>query len=409
MGFLILQSQDQQLKYQPWQQGYLDIHHINTGRGNSTFVIFPDGTTLLIDAGDISTTHEKTLSPRNCKAVPSDSLSPGEWIVQYIKKVYPIASDKGIDYALITHFHDDHFGEVDSLRKKIDGKYLLTGITEVGTSIKIHKLIDRGFDEPVNILSDNFREKMMNDEYSIIQTLDNYKKFIEYSVKDYSLVHEKIVPGSKNQVKLKYYPSNYPEFKVTNIYANGKIWFGYGDSSFAALPLEYRGENPLSIGIKITYGNFDYFTGGDISGIDRHGQNDGASMEAQSAPIIGMVDVATLNHHGNRDSQSEVWVKSLRPSVWVQQNWSSDHPGEDVLNRILSKKLYPGVRDIYSLCMTETTKNYIGEKINQGYQSTSGHVVIRVFPGSNNYSVIVLDDLDTNLKVKNIKHYTVKF
>ena len=36
-----------------WQTGYLDIHHIATDRGDATFVIAPDGTTLLIDAGDV--------------------------------------------------------------------------------------------------------------------------------------------------------------------------------------------------------------------------------------------------------------------------------------------------------------------------------------------------------------------
>jgi hypothetical protein len=25
-----------------WQEGYLDLHHINTGRGNAAFYILPD-------------------------------------------------------------------------------------------------------------------------------------------------------------------------------------------------------------------------------------------------------------------------------------------------------------------------------------------------------------------------------
>ena len=33
-----------------WTEGCLDIHHINTGRGESAFYILPDGTTMLIDA-----------------------------------------------------------------------------------------------------------------------------------------------------------------------------------------------------------------------------------------------------------------------------------------------------------------------------------------------------------------------
>ena len=35
-----------------WQEGYLDLHHINTGRGNCAYYIFPDGTTMLFDAGE---------------------------------------------------------------------------------------------------------------------------------------------------------------------------------------------------------------------------------------------------------------------------------------------------------------------------------------------------------------------
>ena len=34
-----------------WEEGYFDIHSINSGRGESFYYIFPDGTTLLIDAG----------------------------------------------------------------------------------------------------------------------------------------------------------------------------------------------------------------------------------------------------------------------------------------------------------------------------------------------------------------------
>ncbi|MDR0844026.1 MAG: twin-arginine translocation signal domain-containing protein, partial [Tannerella sp.] len=53
-------------KYLPdWQDGFLDIHHICTGRGESTFIIAPDGTTMLIDAGDLGDNRqEDTVLPR---------------------------------------------------------------------------------------------------------------------------------------------------------------------------------------------------------------------------------------------------------------------------------------------------------------------------------------------------------
>jgi len=34
-----------------WSEGYLDIHHINTGKGEAAFFMLPDGTTMLVDAG----------------------------------------------------------------------------------------------------------------------------------------------------------------------------------------------------------------------------------------------------------------------------------------------------------------------------------------------------------------------
>ena len=37
-----------------WKEGYLDLHHINTGRGSCAYYIFPDGTTMLVDAGEMN-------------------------------------------------------------------------------------------------------------------------------------------------------------------------------------------------------------------------------------------------------------------------------------------------------------------------------------------------------------------
>ena len=65
-----------------FRSGYLDIHQISTGRGNAAYLIFPDGTTMLLDAGDLGV-HSGT--QEIMKAVPNDSKRPAEWIAQYIK------------------------------------------------------------------------------------------------------------------------------------------------------------------------------------------------------------------------------------------------------------------------------------------------------------------------------------
>jgi len=46
-------SQEEGKVLPPWVNGEMEIHHIYTGRGEGVFCIFPDGTTMLIDAGDI--------------------------------------------------------------------------------------------------------------------------------------------------------------------------------------------------------------------------------------------------------------------------------------------------------------------------------------------------------------------
>ena len=121
-----------------WQEGQLDIHQINTGQGNATFSVLPDGTTLLIDAGAINTIDWRTGKPRNLPVKPNDTRQAGEWIARYIRKTLRFQKAPIIDYALITHFHDDHMGSPLNVTKKsaADG-YVLAGITEVGEYIPI--------------------------------------------------------------------------------------------------------------------------------------------------------------------------------------------------------------------------------------------------------------------------------
>src|SRR5215213_6007618 len=115
----------------PWKEGYLDLHHINTGRGSAAYYIFPDGTTLLVDAGEMSPASERVHSPRNAVIRPDSTRKAYEWIVHYIQKVSPQKKPE-LDYALITHFHDDHFGSwYPAAPPASSGKYVLTGITGV--------------------------------------------------------------------------------------------------------------------------------------------------------------------------------------------------------------------------------------------------------------------------------------
>lgn len=389
---LVANAQKQELP--AWKPGYLDIHHINTGRGDAAFLVFPDGTTLLVDAGDMSETHPRTTSSRNAKLMPNRSKTAPQWIVDYIDQFLPKNQERKLDYALITHYHDDHFGEVDALRKIASGGYQLTGIMEVGDLIPIKKLIDRGFEFPINLKDPKIQaqERFARDAYGMVPTLKEYWKFINVQSKKNGLVNEPLQVGRTDQIVLRNTPKNYPTFSVQNIASNGNIWTGYDDSYYSLFKEgQYPGENPLSNGIRIDYGKFNYYTGGDMAGINGMGQTDLNALESHVAPVIGPVDVATLNHHGNRDSQNPYYVRTIRPRVWIQQNWTADHPGEEVLRRITSNQLYPGERDIFSTIMLQGTKDVIGGRLDQ-YKSQQGHIVIRVYDKGNTYDIYVLND-----------------
>ena len=42
-----------------WSEGYLDIHTISTGRGECLLLILPDGTSIVVDAGEFSREGKK--------------------------------------------------------------------------------------------------------------------------------------------------------------------------------------------------------------------------------------------------------------------------------------------------------------------------------------------------------------
>ena len=393
---IVLNAQEPMLP--DWEIGFMDIHHINTGRGDAAFFIFPDGTTMLVDAGDMSETHPRTTSRRNAELYPNPSKTAPEWIVDYVHQFHPKKIKPKLDYALITHYHDDHFGEADSLRIISEKGYQLTGIMAIGDKLPIKKLIDRGFDFPIDLKDPKVQaqERFTRDKYGMISTLKQYWKFISVNP---DLENEPLQVGRNNQVILVNNPEEFINFSVQNIASNGVIWSGVGEETYSLYSEgEYPGENPLSICIRIDYGKFNYFTGGDISGINWMGQMDIKAIESHVAPVIGPVDVATLNHHGNRDSQNPYYVRTIRPRVWVQQNWTADHPGEEVLRRILSTELYPGNRDIFSTVMLQGTKDVIGGRLDN-YKAQQGHIVIRVFENGHSYEVYVLNHLTEKREV----------
>jgi len=391
-----------------WQKGYLDLHHINTGRGSAAYYIFPDGTTMLLDAGELSPLDQRTFTARNSAITPDSSKKPYEWIVNYIKQVAPPSNDKSIDYGLITHFHDDHFGAwYPAAPVSASGKFLLTGITGVADIIPIHTLIDRGYpayNYPYDIK--RLAKQYGGGEIEFGHTMKNYFDFTQEKQSS-GMQMAALKAGSNKQVRLLYDAKTYPSFFVQNVKANQWIWTGKGSAVIQHFPAIDTGnrktwpdENSLSLALTINYGAFTYYTGGDNPGNVFTGDNPLRDVETPIAKAIGKVDVATMDHHGNRDAVNEYMVKTLSPSVWIGQTWSSDHPGHEVLIRVTNKNIYNEERDLFATNMLEANRLVIGSLIDRSYKSQQGHIVVRVLPGGSSYYVIILDDSKASTLVK---------
>ena len=362
-----------------WTPGTLDIHQISTGRGNCAFFVLPDGTTMLVDAGELSRS-----GPRLAPARPDDSRPAGEWLARYIRHTYTGPSPR-IDYALLTHFHGDHMGNVtDDSRMADSGAYRLTGITQVGEEVPIRKTLDHGWPD--------YSYPSPHDNASV----KNYRAFLEWQQQHNALVPERFQPGRNDQIVLVNEPEAYPSFEVRNIMANGEIWTGVGNTTRHHFPPLGESntvrptENMSSLGLRLSYGSFDYFTGGDIPGIALEGQPGWYDVETPVAQAVGPVDISVLNHHGYMDSMNAYFVGTLRPRIWIFPVWDSAHPTHRAYYRLQSTFLYPGPRDMFATNMHESNRLVVVGL--DRLKSDRGHIVVRVEPGGERYRVIILDD-----------------
>lgn len=382
-----------------WSQGYLYIHHISTGRGNATYFVMPDGTTMLIDAGEADPEFAKMVTPLKAfPPLPDGEHSAGWWIADYIRQFAPAGRPVKLDYALITHFHTDHMGTVTPDKPMSrTGAYRLAGITEVADLIPVATLVDRAapnYDYPVDLKKCAGPGGLPG---SNGLSLANYLAFADYRMKNGQAVVG-LKPGALDQIK----PAKaeaYPTFQVRNIASSGVIWTGARDETQEYIPkgaVKDCGfdENPFSNVLTVAYGRFKYYSGGDIPGVPNYTQPWWRDVETPVSAVVGPVDVMLLDHHGNRDTINENILRNLAPRVMVQENWLSPQPGEEVVTRMASRGLYPGPRDVFSTGMAPETRTAIGPIMDSLYKSYNGHVVIRVAPGGEQYEVYVLNDND---------------
>jgi beta-lactamase superfamily II metal-dependent hydrolase len=365
---------------EPWQRGFLDIHHVSTGRGNCVLAIGPDGTSILVDAGAKAGVGADLAVPR-----PNASRRPGEWIGRYAQYHLRSAPRQEIDTFVLTHLHDDHMGSCTADSPlSADGTYRLTGVSDVAEVVPIRRIVDRGFPD--------YRYPAPPTDTSAL----NYIAFVR-SMARRGVRVERLQVGSSQQIGLRS-AADFGSFAVRNLAANGEVWTGEGDASRKLFPAletltskQYPTENACSAALRFDYGAFRYYNGGDITCDTAFGTEPWMDVETAVARVAGPVSVAALDHHGYYDGTGPEFVRAMRARIWVLQSWHASHPALATLDRLYSPLLYRGARDVLATSLVDAAE-LADARLSDRMLSRQGHVVVRVHPGGARYEVIVLDD-----------------
>lgn len=358
-----------------WSTGYLDIHAICTGRGECIFYIMPDGTTMVVDAGEIVTVASSV--PQK----PSDNVRPSATMANYINHFKPKDRAK-VDYMLLTHFHEDHMG-AKSAGFEGSGDYVHTGVGALYDGVRFAKILDRGYPGYYDDASILPPESLSTSEYL---------KFIRYAQSQGTRM-ERFLVGEKNQICMtgadasKYASS----FSILNITGNGAVVAV--NSSTGGLSVSETAiteENPASCGFHLQYGKFDYIACGDLTSAPQN------KMAKYVNAAISHLEAFKSNHHLNSNSWgSQMIATGFAPDVVISESFVSTAPYVPIVEREL-----PGKDFYFTSVHPDAVRD--NKTVFDRCKAVDGHIVIRVAPGGGQFMVYVLGASDSGYKIKSI-------
>ena len=82
-------------------------------------------------------------------------------------------------------------------------------------------------------------------------------------------------------------------------------------------PEKLYAEEDFSIALKISYGDFTYFTGGDLPGLSTAAAPYYHNIETSLASEVGEVDVYRVNQRGSWFSSNQAFVTALSPTASI--------------------------------------------------------------------------------------------
>ena len=258
--------------------GDLTIYHFDVDQADCTLLISPNGTSVLFDCGDAGWNSSMTVSA----------------VAPEIEKLVP---SKEIDLVVLSHFHVDHVGYPDN--GGIWG--LLETFSFSAKELMIRDRVAYRGDSPAT-------------------------SFIRWS--HYLRTGDRIQTQSVAQLGEVVDLGDGVTLTVCSVDGHGLLDPGTDESPCRA------SENDLSLGVLISYGQYQEWIGGDLSGETTSSYTD---VETHAAALIGDVEVLRVNHHGSSHSSNATFVGNLDPEVSiisVGESKSHGHPDSDILLRL---------------------------------------------------------------------------
>ncbi len=387
-----------------WSEGCLDIHLVNSGNGECNFFILPDGTTLLVDAGEMPVRENHV--PRK----PNPEVRAYKVYSEYIRHFLP-EGRTSIDWCAPSHFHIDHIGTTScSEGLHHEGGFAVTGLTAVYGDVPFERLLDTGYP---SYEADTEIPAVQGE--MVTNPNRDWQKFTEWATRAKGMLADRFRAGEE-QITLLNNREAYPDFRIFNFIANTYAWTkgdnGEGRVERIGADRNDLQGNPSSAGFHLSYGNFDFITAGDL---ELKPQNSLAYYYRDF--VESGLDVFKANHHLNLNSWGSRMREYLNPRVIVAHITGVHQPDMPTLHFLMDGELPEGINPEHykgdwsrklswekDFFVTNLAEEYIEEnpEMAEKLAGYNGHIVVRVAPGGSEYYVYMLDDNDFEYRVKSI-------